>query len=67
MALKKRKANLEKEWNYMKGFVGSVEKKLSNERFVNNAPEDVVAREKQKLSDGLAKLKILEESLSKFD
>lgn len=61
------KANLAKDLAYMKGFVISVEKKLSNERFVNNAPPAVIERERQKLSDGIAKVKILEESLSKYD
>ncbi|MCF0216031.1 MAG: valine--tRNA ligase [Fibrobacteraceae bacterium] len=43
-------ARLEKEIERAKGFVASVEKKLSNEKFVNGAPEAVVAAEKQKLA-----------------
>ncbi|MCB0680971.1 MAG: valine--tRNA ligase, partial [Saprospiraceae bacterium] len=54
------------ELKYFQGFVASVEKKLSNERFVQNAPEAVVAKEQQKLADGQAKIKLLEESLEKL-
>ncbi|MCZ2394052.1 MAG: valine--tRNA ligase [Chitinophagales bacterium] len=52
------------EIQYYKGFVASVEKKLSNERFVQNAKPDIVEKERQKLADGLQKLKSLEESLA---
>jgi valyl-tRNA synthetase len=57
---------LQKELDYQKGFVKSIEKKLSNERFVNNAPAQVVDRERQKLADGQARIKILEEELGKL-
>lgn len=49
-----------------KKFLIGVTKKLGNERFVNNAPEAVVAKEKQKLVDGEARVKSLEESLAKL-
>ena len=55
---------LTKELEYHKGFISSVEKKLSNERFVSGAPAAVVDKEKQKLADGLAKIKLLEEGLA---
>jgi len=58
------KKKIEEDLNYTKGFLKSVEKKLSNERFVNNAPEQVVASEKKKQSDAEAKIKILEEKLT---
>lgn len=58
------KENLEKEIAYTKGFLSSVDKKLSNERFVNNAPEQVVANEKKKQADAAAKLKALETQLA---
>lgn len=58
------KKKIEEELNYTKGFMKSVEKKLSNERFVNGAPEQVVAIERKKLADAEAKLKTLEESLA---
>ena len=54
---------LEKELAYTRGFLQSVQKKLSNEKFVNNAPEQVVANERQKLADAQARLKALEEQL----
>ena len=49
---------------YQKGFLNSVMKKLSNERFVNNAPEQVVANERKKQADAEAKIAVLEKSLS---
>ncbi len=57
------RAKLEKDLAYYRGFVASIEKKLANERFVNNAPAAVVERERAKLADGLKKIQILEESL----
>jgi len=56
--------SIQKELEYTKGFLKSVDKKLSNERFVNNAPEKVVEMEKKKRQDAEAKIKILEESLA---
>ena len=61
------KKKLEKELAYTKGFLQSVQKKLSNERFVNNAPEKVVAMERKKEADALEKIAILEERLKKID
>ena len=57
---------LEKDLAYQKGFLNSVDKKLSNEKFVNGAPEKVVEMEKKKKADAEAKIKALEESLSKL-
>ena len=57
---------LEKEIKYMKGFLAKTEAKLSNERFVNNAPENVVALERKKKEDAEAKLAVLEESLARI-
>ncbi len=48
---------------YLKDFLVSVEKKLSNERFVSSAPEKVVELERKKKSDALEKLALLEEKL----
>ncbi len=56
----------QKELEYQRGFVASVEKKLANERFVNNAPSAVVNKEKQKLEDGMSRIKILEESIKEL-
>ncbi len=58
------KKKIEDELNYTRGFMKSVEKKLSNEKFVNGAPEQVVAMERKKLADAEAKVKTLEESLA---
>ena len=51
---------------YYEGFKTSVEKKLSNEKFVNNAPEKVVELEKKKLADCISKLESLNEQLKMF-
>ena len=58
------KAEMKKELEYTKGFLNSVMRKLSNERFVNNAPEQVVANEKKKQADAKVKIKALEEKLA---
>src|SRR5690606_20965009 len=55
---------LTEELKYTEGFLKSVQKKLGNERFVNNAPEQVVSAEKKKEADALAKIKTIEESLA---
>jgi valyl-tRNA synthetase len=52
-----------KELEYAKGFLASVEKKLSNEKFVASAPANVLDNEKKKRDDTLQKIKMLEESL----
>jgi len=54
---------LQTELEYTKGFLTSTMKKLSNERFVNNAPEKVVAMEQKKKDDAEAKIKVLEEQI----
>lgn len=56
-------ARIKADLDYQIGFVSSVEKKLSNERFVQNAPAEVLDRERQKLADGQARIAILEASL----
>ncbi len=55
---------LSNELTYTEGFLKSIQAKLNNERFVNNAPEKVVASEKQKEADALAKIATLKNSLS---
>ncbi len=57
-------ARIEKEIDYLKGFLASVMKKLSNERFVNNAPAAVVEAENQKKADAEAKIESLTASLN---
>jgi valyl-tRNA synthetase len=57
------KVKLKEELQYYKGFLISVDKKLANERFVNNAPEQVVNLEKQKKADALAQIQTITASL----
>lgn len=64
--VEEEKARIQKDLDYFRGFVQSVQKKLSNERFIQGAPADVVDREKQKLADGEAKIKNLEEALAQL-
>lgn len=59
-------SKLNEELNYTKGFLISVQKKLSNERFVNNAPEQVLANERKKEADAVAKIAMLKESLERL-
>jgi len=56
-------SKLEEELKYTEGFLKSVQKKLSNERFVSGAPEQVVASEKKKEADAIAKIETLKASL----
>ncbi len=57
---------IEEELKYTRGFLNSVQKKLSNERFVNNAPTAVVEKERQKQADAEARIKVLEEQLKEL-
>lgn len=60
------RAKLEEELKYQQGFLNSVAKKLSNERFVSNAPEAVVAAEKKKMADAELRIKSIGETLAKL-
>jgi valyl-tRNA synthetase len=55
---------LNKEKEYLDGFLRSVNLKLTNERFMNNAKPEIVENELKKKADAEAKLKILEENIS---
>lgn len=57
------KERLMKELEYNKGFLKSVQVKLSNERFVANAKPEVIAGERKKESDALQKIQSIEEQL----
>ena len=57
------RAKLAKEIDYLNGFKASIEKKLSNERFVAKAPAAVVEGERKKLADAEAKIAQLTDSL----
>jgi valyl-tRNA synthetase len=52
------------EIEYLEGFLASVQKKLSNERFVASAPEAILAKERQKEADALLKLENLRKAIS---
>jgi valyl-tRNA synthetase len=64
--LEEEKENLSKELEYTRGFLNSVMKKLSNERFVAGAPPQVIEMERKKQTDAEAKIKTLEDSLAKL-
>lgn len=57
-------AKLEEELKYTQGFLKSVQVKLSNEKFVANAKPEIVASERKKEADALAKITTLEQSLN---
>ena len=57
-------AKLTEELNYTKGFLKSVQAKLSNEKFVNGAPEKVLENERKKETDALAKIATIEQSIT---
>jgi valyl-tRNA synthetase len=59
-----QKEQLEKDLEYLKGFLISVEKKLGNERFVQNAKPEVIDSERKKKADAEAKIRVIQESLA---
>jgi valyl-tRNA synthetase len=58
------KEKMQEEIIYLKGFLESVNRKLSNEKFVAGAPEAVITAERKKASDAEAKIAILQEKLA---
>jgi valyl-tRNA synthetase len=54
---------IQEDLNYNRGFLVNIMKKLDNERFVNNAPSNVLELERKKKSDAELKIKSLEEAL----
>jgi len=58
---------LEKELEYARGFIRSIESKLNNKGFVDGAPSEVVVHERNKLRDGLEKVKSIEEALTSLN
>lgn len=60
----KMMADLEKDLNYLQGFLSSIEKKLGNEKFVQNAKPEVVEAELKKKNDALEKMRLIEENLN---
>ena len=61
--LAEEKKKTEEELAYLKGFLVSVEKKLSNEKFVANAKPEIVENERKKQKDAQEKIALLEEKL----
>jgi valyl-tRNA synthetase len=59
-------AKLEAELEYTRGFLQSVQKKMSNERFVQHAPAQVVEKEQQKMADAEGKITMLEAQVVKL-
>ncbi len=57
-------AKLEDELKYLQGFLNSVMKKLSNEKFVSNAKPEIVENERKKQADAESKIKTIEESIA---
>jgi valyl-tRNA synthetase len=55
---------LQKELDYAKGFLKSVDQKLTNEKFMGSAPEKIIAMELKKKEDTLAKISVLENQIS---
>lgn len=55
---------LQKELDYTNGFLKIVEGKLSNDKFVKNAPQQLIDNEQKKLADAKARIKILTEKIS---
>lgn len=58
---------IEEDLNYTRGFLKSVESKINNEKFANNAPAAVLEGERKKQSDALSKIAMLEEKLSSLN
>ena len=61
------KKKIIEEINYYKGFIESVNKKLSNEKFVANAKPEIIENERKKMADGQSKLQSLEAALNAFN
>jgi valyl-tRNA synthetase len=54
---------MEEELKYYRGFLVSVMKKLDNEKFVNNASQQIVDAERKKQADAEARIRVLDEQL----
>jgi len=59
-----QREQLQKDLDYLKGFLISVEKKLGNDRFIQNAKPEIIEVERKKKADAESKIKIIEESLA---
>jgi valyl-tRNA synthetase len=61
-----QKEELEKDLKYLKGFLITVEKKLSNDKFVQNAKPEVIELERKKKADAEMKINVIEQTLNSF-
>ena len=61
-----QRAQLEKDLAYLQGFLVTVDKKLSNERFVQNAKPDVIEIERKKKADAEEKIKLIQDTLDQL-
>jgi valyl-tRNA synthetase len=59
-----QKEKLAKDLKYLKGFLIAVDKKLSNDKFVQNAKPEVIELERKKKQDAETKIKVIEQTLS---
>ncbi len=62
--VEEEREKIKEELSYQEGFLKSVEKKLANERFVANAPENVVQLERKKAADAETKITALKARLA---
>ncbi len=62
-----QKEKLTKDLNYLKGFLITVEKKLSNDKFVENAKPEVIELERKKKADAESKIKVIEQTIASLD
>ena len=58
---------LQKELDYNIGFLISIENKLNNKKFIENAPEKVVINEKNKMTDAKSKIEILTSKIKSLE
>ena len=59
-----QKEKLDKDLKYLKGFLIAVDKKLSNDKFVQNAKPDVIELERKKKQDAEERIKVIEQALT---
>lgn len=58
---------IKEDLDYQKGFLKSVNSKLENKRFTDNAPDSIVQNEIKKKNDAISKISVLEERLKKLE
>ena len=59
-----QKEQLQKDLQYLKGFLNSVDRKLNNEKFVQNAKAEIIELERKKKADAEIRIQVIEASLS---